>query len=174
MNFKELKKALASEAKAAGICEEWHGYILNAPNKERLIALYFGGFDFVEENDFPSEPLRREFDDIRRHYAIYEAERFNAKNPRRLVAYTGAEGTAHFTGFAVAQVWARKGAQVTIGADDRSCVTLDVAQGAAAHIKATGKSSVIVFNHGGTVTQEATDNAVITIKDKQQWQQNRI
>ncbi len=166
MNFKELKKALASEAKAAGICEEWYGYILNAPNKERLIALYFGGFDFVEENDFPSEPLRREFDDIRRHYNIYEAERFNAQNPRRLVAYTGAEGTAHFTGYAVAQVWARQGSQVEIDASDRSCVTLDVAKGATAHIKATDRSSVIVFNYGGTIAQEATDNAVITIKNR--------
>ena len=168
MDFKDLKKALASEAKAAGICQEWYEYILNAPDKGRLMALYFGGYDFVEANDFPSEPLRREFDDIRRHYAIYEDERFNAQNPRRLVAYTGAEGTAHFTGFAVAQVWARKGAQVTIDANDRSCVTMDVAQGATAHIKATGKSSVIVFNHGGTIAQEATGDALITIKDKQQ------
>ncbi len=166
MNFKELKKALASEAKAAGICEEWYGYILNAPNKERLITLYFGGRGFVEENDFPSESLRREFDDIRRHYNIYEAERFNAQNPRRLVAYTGAEGTAHFTGYAVAQVWARQGSQVEIDASDRSCVTLDVAKGATAHIKATDRSSVIVFNYGGTIAQEATDNAVITIKNK--------
>lgn len=166
MNFKALKKALASEAKAAGICEEWHGYILNAPNKERLIALYFGGFDFVEENDFPSEPLRREFDDIRRHYNIYEAERFNANNPRRLVAYTGAEGTAHFTGFAISQVWARSGAKATIEASEHSFITLNVAQGATVHIKATGKSSVIVFNHGGMITQVATDNAIITIKNK--------
>ena len=168
MDFKDLKKALASEAKAAGICQEWYEYILNAPDKGRLMALYFGGYDFVEANDFPSEPLRREFDDILRHYNIYEAVRFDTKNPRRLVAYAGAEGTAHFTGFAVAQVWARQGAQVAIDACDYSYITLDVAQGATAHIKATDESSVIVFNHGGTIAQEATGDALITIKDKQQ------
>lgn len=166
MNFKELKKALASEAKAAGICHEWYEYILNAPNKERLMTLYFGGFDFVEANDFPSEPLRREFDDILQHYNVYEAVRFSAKNPRRLVAYTGAEGTAHFTGFAVAQVWVRQGAQVKVKACDHSYITLDVAKGASAHIQAAGKSSVIVFNHGGTIAQETTGNAQITIKNK--------
>ena len=166
MEFKELKKALAAEAKAAGICAEWHNYILNATNKERLVALYFGGFDFVEANDFPSEPLRREFDDIRRHFNVYEAEPFNVKNPRRLVAYTGATGKANYTDYAVGQVWARSGSEVSITASERSYVTLDVAEGAKAHIKATGKSRVIVFLHGGTITQETTDNAVITIKEK--------
>lgn len=166
MELKKLKKALAAEAQAAGICSEWYNFILKATSKERLMALYFKGFDFVEENDFPSEPLRREFDDIRRHYNIYEAERFSVKNPRRLVAYTGAHGSAEFTNFAVAQVWARQGAAVTIDASGSSYVTLDVAQGATAHIKASDKSRVIVFLHGGTVTQEAQDNAVITIKEK--------
>jgi len=97
MELKKLKKALAAEAQAAGICSEWYNFILKATSKERLMALYFKGFDFVEENDFPSEPLRREFDVIRRHYNIYEAERFSVKNPRRLVAYTGAQGSAEFT-----------------------------------------------------------------------------
>ncbi len=166
MNLTELKKALASEAKAAGICDEWYRYILTAESKERLLFLYFKGFDFVEENDFPSKPLRREFGDILHHFDIYEDERFNTKNPRRLVAYTGAEGTACFTGFAISQVWVRSGAKATIEASEHSFITLNVAQGATVHIKATGKSSVIVFNHGGMITQEATDNAIITIKNK--------
>lgn len=166
MTFNELKKALAAEAQAAGICAEWYNYILQATSKERLLALYFGGFDFVAEHDYPSEPLRREFDDVRKHFHIYENEAFAVKNARKLVVYTGAKGKAEYTNFAVAQLWARKGAQVEIEASDHSCVTLDVAKGATAHIKATGKSSVIVFNHGGTIAQEATDNAVITIKNK--------
>lgn len=166
MDFKQLKKALAAEAKKAGICAEWHDYILQATSKERLVALYFGGFDFVEENDFPSEPLRREFDDIRRHYHVYENETFSVRNPRRLVAYTGAQGNASFTDYTVAQLWARKGSEVNVKASGRAYVTLDVVEGAKAHIKASGKSRVTVFLHGGTVTQEKEDEAVITIKQK--------
>ena len=166
MDLNELKKALAAEAQAAGICSEWYNKILSATTKERLVTLYFRGFDFVEGNDYPSERLRREFDDIRRHYNIYEGERFSVKNPRRLVTYTGATGNAEFTNFAVAQVWARSGSEVEIRAKDRSFVTLDVALGAKADIKATGKSSVIVFNHGGTVTYDTAEQAAITIKNK--------
>lgn len=167
MEFNELKKELAAEAKAAGICSEWHEKILTATTKERLLTLYFGGFDFVEENDFPSEPLRREFDDIRRHFNIYEGEPFSTKNPRRLVAYTGAHGTAEYDTFAVAQLWARQGAEVDVTVRDNALVTIDVAKGAKVNIKASDYARVIVFLHGGTLTHEATAHARIKIKNKE-------
>ena len=166
MELKELRKALAAEAQAAGICAEWHNHILSAPTKERLLALYFGGFDFVEENDFPSEPLRREFDDIRRAYHIYEGEQFNTKNPRKLVAYTGAQGTAEYSNFATAQLWARPGAQVNVKASDHAFVTVYVAEGAKADVEASDHARVIVFLHGGTLTHRATGNAIVKIKNK--------
>ena len=166
MDFKELKQALAAEAHAAGICSEWYNKILTATTKERLLTLYFGGFDFVEDNDFPSEPLRREFDDIRRHYNIYEREAFSTKNPRRLVAYTGAHGTAEYDNFATAQIWARQGAAVSVRASGNAFVTIDVAEGAEADITATDKARVIVFLHGGKLTKSAEGNAVIKIKSK--------
>ena len=166
MDFKELKRALAAEAQAAGICSEWYNKILTATTKERLLTLYFGGFDFVEENDFPSEPLRREFDDIRRHYNIYEGEAFSVKNPRRLVAYTGAHGTAEYNNFAAAQLWARPGAEVRVKASGHAIVTVDVAKGAKVDITASDYASVIVFHHGGSMTHEATAHARIKIKNK--------
>lgn len=166
MDFKELKKALAAEAQAAGICAEWYNKILMATTKERLITLYFGGFDFVEDNDYPSEPLRREFDDIRRHYNIYEGEPFSAKNPRRLVAYTGAQGTAKYDNFAAAQLWARPGSEVRVKASDHAFVTVYVAAGAKVNITASDYARVIVFLHGGSITHEATAHARIKIKNK--------
>lgn len=166
MEFKELKKALAREAKEAGICQEWHDYILIAPSKERLMALYFGGFDFVEANNYPSETLIQEFADVLPHYNVYIREQYNAKNPRRLVAYTEAIGTAYFTDFAVSQIWLRPGSEINVKATEHSYVTIDVASGAIARIQATDDSKVIVYNHGGTITKEAIGKAVITIKDK--------
>lgn len=164
MDFKTLKKRLAEEAKAANICAEWYNHILNATSKERLLALYFEGFDFVTENDFPSEPLRREFDDVRKHFHIYENEAFTARNARKLVAYKGTRGKAEYNGFAVAQIWLRQGAEVEVTASGNAYVTLDVAEGADAKIKVSGKSKVVVFHHGGTITREAIDEAIITVK----------
>lgn len=166
MDFNELKKALAKEAKEAGICQEWYDYILNASSKERLMALYFGGFDFVEANNYPSEKLIREFADILHHYNVYIREQFNARNPRRLVAYTEATGTAYFTEFSVSQIWLRPGSEMKVKATGHSYITIDVVSGAKASILATEHSKVIVYNHGGTITKEAIDKAVITIKDK--------
>lgn len=166
MDFKELKKRLAQEAKEAGICAEWYGYILRAVNKERLVALYFGGFDFVEDNGFPSKELRREFEDIRRNYNIFEGERFNVKNPRRLVAYEGAEGRAYYGNFAVGQIWANNGSEIDINAGGYAFITVDVYNGARVNIKASDKARVTVFLHGGTLMQETEGEARISIKNK--------
>lgn len=165
MDFSSLKKALAAEAQAAGICSEWYNFILSAQSKERLIALYYKGFDFVEDNDFPSEPLRREFDDIRRNFGIYEGEQFNTKNPRRLVAYTGAKGSAEYSNFAAAQVWARPGSEVEVTASDHAFVSVSVAKGAIVRVKASGYARVIVFLHGGSVAHEASEHAIVKIKE---------
>lgn len=166
MDFKELKRALAAEAQAAGICSEWYARILNAGSKERLIALCFGGMDFVIENDYPSKALRQEFDGTRQIYNIFEDEAFSVKNPRKLIAFEGATGTGEFANFAVAQVWARKGSEVSITAKDNCYVTVDVAPGAKVNIKATDAASVIVFHHGGSITQEAEGKAKIRIIKK--------
>lgn len=166
MEFKELRKALAAEAKKAGICKEWYNFILNASSMERLLVMYYKGFDFIQDNNFPSVKLRKEFDGVRQHFNIYENEPFSAKNPRQLVAYAGASGSAVFTGYAVSQIWAMKDSEISINAGGGSYITLDVAPGARVRIKADGNSRVIVFNHGGAVTHEAAEKAIITIKDK--------
>ncbi len=167
MDFKKLKTALAAEAQALGICSEWYSFILKAPSKERLLTLYYKGFDFVEDNDFPSEKLRREFDDIRRDHNIYEAEAFNVVNPRRLVAYKDAKGSAEYNEFTVAQVWARPGSSINIKASDNAYVVVSVAEGANVSITADKQASVILFLHGGTEQHTAGDEAKIKIyKDK--------
>ncbi len=166
MDFKELKKALAAEAKAAGICSEWYKKILTATTKEKLIALYFGGFDFVETNEYPSEELRREFDDIRKHFNVYEGETFCVKNPRRVVAYTGASGIVEFNNFAAANVYAFHGSEIEIKASGHAFVLVKAKEGTKLTITAKEEARVVVFSHGGTITHKANDNAVIKIKNK--------
>ena len=163
MELTELKKALAAEAKTAGICTEWYNKILTATTKERLIAMYFGGFDFVESNNFPSEPLRREFDDIRKHFNIYEGETFSSKNPRRLVAYKGASGKADLTNFATANIYAFPGSEIEITASGYAFVFVKAQEDTKLRITAKEHARVIVFSHGGAITREACDKAEIKI-----------
>lgn len=167
MEFEKLKKALADEAEAAGICAEWHEKILQASTKERLIALYFAGYDFVEENDYPTDQLLRAFGETLRENNIYDGDEFDVKNPRRLVAYKGAQGVAKYDCFAVGQLWVKKGARAKIIASDSAFVTVDVGSGADVEIKATGQARVIVYIHtNGKLNHESKDNAVIKIKNR--------
>ena len=64
MEFQQLKKRLAEEAKANGICEEWYNHILNAPSKERLLTLFVKGLDFCLKNEF-TDDLWAEFQGMR-------------------------------------------------------------------------------------------------------------
>ena len=71
MSFEELKRALAAEAQAKGICSEWYSFILRATSKERLLTLFVKGLDFVFDNDFPSAELRAEFKGLHEHYGVF-------------------------------------------------------------------------------------------------------
>lgn len=164
MNLNQLKKALAKEAQEAGICAEWYNHILSAPNKERLLVLFYSGLDFVIGNDFPSKELRAEFRDIRKHFDIYdEGDVYSRLNPRRLLAYEGTEGRVLLDGYAVCQLWARQGAGVEIHATANSYATIDVAPGARVTITAADHARVSVFQHGGSIQQHATGEATIKI-----------
>ena len=107
MSFEELKRALAAEAQAKGICSEWYSFILRATSKERLLTLFVKGLDFVFDNDFPSAELRAEFKGLHEHYGVFIDEPFSVADMRRIVAFGTSEGKARFSGFCAAQVWAR-------------------------------------------------------------------
>lgn len=60
MSFEELKRALAAEAQAKGICSEWYSFILRATSKERLLTLFVKGLDFVFDNYNPQIQISAE------------------------------------------------------------------------------------------------------------------
>ena len=96
MSFEELKRALAAEAQAKGICSEWYSFILRATSKERLLTLFVKGLDFVFDNDFPSAELRAEFKGLHEHYGVFIDEPFSVADMRRIVAFGTSEGEARF------------------------------------------------------------------------------
>ena len=165
MEFQQLKKKLAEEAKVNGICEEWYNYILNAPSKERLLTLFIKGLDFSLRNAF-TDDLWAEFQGIRQHYGVFKNEPIEVKDLRNVVAFGTSEGTAVFTGFHVAQVWARDNAKVRIKASGYAYITVDIADRATVEITASDAARVSVFFHGGNYTGSTTGNARIKVIDK--------
>lgn len=167
MEFTKLKQALAAEAKAAGICEQWYYYILRATSKESLIALFNKGLDFCINNRFPSAKLRAEFDGVRQHFGVYDSEEFTANNLRRVVAYGTATGQIKIANFAVSLIWARDNSTLRVEARDNAYVCVNVADNAKVEIEASGAARVSIVLHGGTYTSRTNDAAQIRVINKQ-------
>lgn len=166
MDLKQLKKALAKEAQAKGICSEWYNLILRATSKERLLTLFVRGLDFVFDNDFPSAKLRAEFKGLYEHYGVFMDEPFNVANVRRVVAFGTSEGKARFSGFCAAQVWARDNTRLVVEVEDNAFVCIDITDRAKVEITASGTAKVTVFQHGGECINRASGNAKIKVIDK--------
>ena len=143
MEFQQLKKRLAEEAKANGICEEWYNHILNAPSKERLLTLFVKGLDFCLKNEF-TDDLWAEFQGMRQHYGVFKNEPIEVKDLRNVVAFGTSEGTAEFTGFHVAQIWARDNVKISIKASGYAYITVDIADRAEVEITASDAARVSV------------------------------
>ncbi len=159
MELQKLKKALAKEAKAAGICKEWYNYILQAPSKERLMMLFVKGNDFVFANDYPSKALRDEFIDVGPKFGCEFRGAYTAKNPRRIIAYEGTSGQIELDNFAVSEVFARPGATMRIKVSGNAYLCLDITEGSTVELDASEQARVSIFKHGGSllITND-TDN----------------
>ena len=88
------------------------------------------------------------------------------KDLRNVVAFGTSEGTAEFTGFHVAQIWARDNVKISIKASGYAYITVDIADRAEVEITASDAARVSVFLHGGNYTGSTTDNARIKVIDK--------
>lgn len=168
MEFERLKKELAAEAKRDGICRQWYEKILEAPSKEYLLGLFVKGSDFALLNDYPSERLRREFDDVAPHFGVYLCGQRTAKNRRNVMALGTSEVTAHYDGTSVGDTIAADQARLTIDVSEFAYIALEVYCLAQVKIKASNSARVLIIKHGGSVETEATDGAKIKIIDKTQ------
>lgn len=167
MELYELKRRLAAEAKAAGICPEWYDFILKATSKERLITLFVKGQDFCSENNYPSPELRAEFADIRARFGVFCADdRVTAKSPRSVIAFDQAAGSVEYGNFDAGQVWARDNSEITITARNNAFVVVSVDGAAKVKVIASDNARVSVILHGGECQTQATEQARIKTTDK--------
>lgn len=166
MELRQLKQALAAEAKQAGICRQWHKKILDAPSKEYLLGLFVKGSDFAMLNSFPSERLRHEFDDIAPHFGVYLCGQGTGKNRPHMMALGASAVTAHYDDCSTGDIIAADHATLTIVASQHAYVAVEVYGKAAVRVKATDHARVLIIRHGGTVETQATHEATIRVIDK--------
>lgn len=152
MELQQLRKELAAEAKAAGICQEWLKKIKAAPSREYLITLFVKGLDFGILHDFPSNRLAAEFNDIAPYYGIFVNREgtWPTTNKKRVIA-RDVVVTATFDGFSVAEVYALHGSGVEVNASGYAIVSITVENGAQVVAKATDNAQVKIFHHGGQI-----------------------
>lgn len=168
MEFEQLKRELAAEARRDGICRQWHEKIMKAPSKEYLLGLFVKGSDFALLNGYPSERLRREFDDVAPHYGVFLCGQHTARNRRTVMALGTSEVTAHYDGAGAGDAIAADQARLVIEADGFAYVALEVYCLAEVRVKADGHARVLIIKHGGSVETEAAPGATIRIIDKTQ------
>lgn len=153
MELQQLRKELAAEAKAAGICQEWLEKIKAAPSREYLITLFVKGLDFATLHDFPSDRLAAEFNDIAPHFGIFvnRAGTWPATNKKRVIARDAVVTPATFDGFSVGEVYALHGGRVNVNASGFAMLAITVEDGAHVVVTATDNAQVKIFNHGGQI-----------------------
>lgn len=164
MELKELRKALAAEAKEAGICQEWLQKIKRAPSRDSLLRLFLRGLDFAILNNFPSDKLAAEFNDIAPAYGVYinQPGKWTSHGKKQTVA-RGATVESVTGNFDVTEVYALRGSSVEIKATGYAIVYATVYEGAEVRATASDFAQIKIINRGADVETEQTGKATIKV-----------
>lgn len=163
MDFKKLRKRLAAEAKAAGICAEWLEKIKAAPSREYLLQLFIKGLDFAILNDFPSDELAAEFNDIAPHFGIFinRPGDWETEGKKRVIARDTSMEFITFRGYEVGEVYALRGSRLTIRALGNALVAVTVEPGAYVETWMGRDARVTIYDHGGEIYTRDSHNVQI-------------
>lgn len=167
----KLNKKLAELARNAGICEEWHDKLLATEDKRELVKMALAGIDFCLSNNYPPLPIiKKHFAGTMEPYGIYLDDQIAARNSEHVVAFGACAGAAHYTDFAVGQVFLKHTSKLTIVASGNAFVMVDIFDEAEVEVTATDNAKVCVNQYGGHVaatTDDGAGNAVVKVIRKQ-------
>lgn len=123
-------RAIAEEARNAGICSDWLDRILTTRTADTLVDMYYRGMDFCLRHQFPSVELFRAHDlvDVARQAGIFvEGEhRLGTPGMERLAVRGGATVYIGTGAGAIFQGTASEGARLSVRADEGATLFLDV------------------------------------------------
>lgn len=161
-----MRKALAAEAKAKGICAEWYEKILTAPSKEYLLTLAVKGSDFWLGNAFDNPRIREEFNGLRQRFGIFvDEDEIAAQSPRTVIATDRAHGSARYGNFDVGDIILSGNARLTLTATGNAFVCVAVYDRAEVDAKASEDARISIIRHGGECRTQTEGRAKIKITD---------
>lgn len=162
-----LSRKLAKQAKAKGICQEWHDQLRELDNKDAMIDMYLRGIDFCLANDYPNNDfIRANFKGFMEHKGVFLDDNINVENKPKCVCLGATCGCVAVKDFEVCEIFVKHQSKITVEAKDNAFVVIDIFDDAIVDIHAHDRAKVCVNHYGGTITQNATGNSVVKIREK--------
>ena len=167
MEFERLKKELLREARKLKACPDGLYKLEQAQNVKQLVSLFFKTLDFSLEHNYPSKELREKFRGLVEECGVFfGGSNIEVTNFKNLALFGNSKGKAKYTGYTVADIYAREDSEIDIEANGNSFVIVGTADNSKVHIKATDTAKVTIIKHGGIVTYEVEGSAKVKIKEK--------
>lgn len=163
--FERFKEELAEKAKVSGICDEWYGLILDAPDEDALINLYVDGIDFsLSTNWLTPKYINKHFDKKKcANHGVYTDEKDLQLFGRNFAIFNGScSGSITYGGFEVGTVYVTGDSEITIKAGFMSRVSVSVYKDAKVKVVSSGDAKVFVYRYDGFVETEGK----VAIRDR--------
>lgn len=153
MNMNTVAKELAWQAKAKGICQEWHKELIGLTDKRAMVDMYIRGIDFCLANDFPSNDyIRATFKGVMEDKGVFLDDKVNLANVRYCVALGTTQGEVRVTGYKVCEVFAKHQSSLHVIAEDNAFVEIDMFDDSVVSVTSAAKAKVHVNRYGGTLS----------------------
>lgn len=168
-DMNRIAKELAKQAKAKGICEEWHKELRELTDRRAMVDMYIRGIDFCLSHDYPSNDyIREHFKGIMEEKGVFLDDNIGLENCRRCIALGGTQGAIKVMGYKVCEVFAKHQSVLEVMAEDNAFVEIDMFDTSVVSIVSSGKAKVHINRYGGTLSYEAQEDSIIKVVDKRQ------
>lgn len=167
-----VAKELAKQAKAKGICKEWHEELRGLTDKRAMVDMYIRGIDFCLSNDYPSNGyIRAHFKGVMEEKGVFLDDKISLVNFRYCVALGATQGEVKVTEYKVCEVFAKHQVSLHIIAEDNAFVEIDMFDDAVVSVVSSGKAKVHINRYGGTLTfdQQGESTVKVVMKDKRTY-----
>lgn len=165
--MEKIIKELSKEAKRLNCCREGFEGLLSACDITGLCHLYIRHIDFCFEHDFPSKDyIKATFGKETSKHGIYVDEDIEVCNQGSCIALGSSKGSVLTSDYGVSEIHARHDSNLKVIAKGNAFVMVDVYDDAVVDVCAYDRAKVCVNKHGGNVTYNATDDAVVKLRDK--------
>lgn len=162
-----IAKELAKQAKAKGICQEWHKELKELTDKRAMVDMYIRGIDFCLSNDYPSNDyIRANFKGVMEEKGVFLDEKVNLENFRYCVALGKTQGEVRVAGYKVCEVFVKHQSALHIIAEDNAFVEIDMFDDAVVSVVSSGKAKVHINRYGGTLTTCEQGEGAIKVVEK--------